>query len=185
MRLFVGLQPTQKFREALALVQDRLRESGVTGRYLDPSNLHMTLAFIGEWPENVSDLLPAVEKPFPMTLSHIGIFEEADVLWAGVRPSEELNHLAKRVRHILADEGIPFDRKSFNPHITLMRKPSIPSQTILADIEIPAVTMLVEDVCLYRSDRGKNGMVYTVIGRSEFESRTDATAGGYGNLQLL
>lgn len=80
MRMFVGLQPSQEFREALALVQDRLRASSVTGRYLDPSNLHMTLAFIGEWPENVSELLPVVDKPFPITLSHIGIFEEADVL---------------------------------------------------------------------------------------------------------
>lgn len=47
MRLFIGLQPSQQFREALSLVQDSLRANGVTGRYLDPSNLHMTLAFIG------------------------------------------------------------------------------------------------------------------------------------------
>ena len=33
---------------ALAVLQDRLRCAGITGRYLDPSNLHMTLAFIGE-----------------------------------------------------------------------------------------------------------------------------------------
>lgn len=164
MRMFVGLQPSQEFREALALVQDRLRASSVTGRYLDPSNLHMTLAFIGEWPENVSELLPVVDKPFPITLSHIGIFEEADVLWAGVQPSEELRNLAKRVRHILADEGIPFDRKIFNPHITLMRKPSIPGNIVLSDIEIPAATMLIDKVCLYRSDRVKNGMVYSIIG---------------------
>ena len=165
MRMFVGIQPSWEFRESLTLIQDRLRENCVTGRYLDPSNLHMTLAFIGEWPENVSELLPGVEKPFPITLSHIGIFEEADVLWAGVQPSEELHNLARRVRHSLADEGIPFDRKSFNPHITLMRKPSIPGNMILSDIRIPAATMMVDEVCLYRSDRGKNGMVYTVIGQ--------------------
>lgn len=172
MRLFVGLQPSQEFREALSLVQDSLRANGVTGRYLNPSNLHMTLAFIGEWPEDVTELLPVVEKPFTITLSHIGVFEEADVLWAGVQPSAELNNLARRVRHILADEGVPFDRKAFNPHITLIRKPSIPRQTVLSDIEIPAVTMTVNDVCLYRSDRGKSGMVYTVIGSSLHEETT-------------
>jgi len=172
MRLFVGLQPSQEFREALSMVQDRLYANGVTGRYLDPSNLHMTLAFIGEWPEDVTELLPVIEKPFTITLSHIGVFEEADVLWAGVQPTAELNNLAKRVRHILADEGVPFDRKAFNPHITLMRKPSIPSQTVLSDIKIPAVPMTVHEVCLYRSDRGKSGMVYTVIGSSRNEETT-------------
>ena len=99
MRLFVGLQPSPEFREALGQIQDRLRAVGVTGRYLDPSNLHMTLAFIGEWLDDVTDLLPSVEKPFPITLSHIGIFNEADVLWAGVESSETLYNLAKRVRH--------------------------------------------------------------------------------------
>ncbi len=167
MRLFVGLQPSPEFREALTRVQDRLRTVGATGRYLDPSNLHMTLAFIGEWPDDVTELLPTVKKPFPITLSHIGIFDEADVLWVGVKPSDALNSLAKRVRHDLADAGVPFDRKAFNPHITLMRKPSIPAQTMLADIEIPSATMMVDDVCLYRSDRGKNGMTYTVIGSSQ------------------
>lgn len=113
-----------------------------------------------------------VEKPFTIILSHIGVFEEANVLWAGVQPSAELSNLAKRVRHILADEGVPFDRKAFNPHITLMRKPSIPNQTVLSDIEIHAATMTVDEVCLYRSDRGKSGMVYTVIGSSLHEETT-------------
>jgi len=169
MRLFVGLQPTPEFREALTQIQGRLRAAGVAGRYLDPSNLHMTLAFIGEWPDDVTELLPTVENPFPITLSYIGIFDEADVLWAGVESSKTLNNLAKRVRHDLADAGVPFDRKAFNPHITLMRKPSIPSRVMLADIEIPSATMMVDDVCLYRSDRSKSGMMYSVIGCSRNE----------------
>lgn len=166
MRLFVGLQPSSDFRVALSEVQERLRSAGVTGRYLEPSNLHLTLAFIGEWPEDVTDVLPSVEKPFPITLSHLGIFPEADVLWAGVAPSEPLSNLAKRVRHALADAEIPFDRKTFNPHITLGRKPRIPENTALSDIGISPTTMFVSEVCLYRSDRSKNGMIYTVIGRA-------------------
>lgn len=166
MRLFVGLRPTDEFRSALSLLQDRLRAAGVTGQFLDPSNLHMTLAFIGEWPEDVTEVLPAVEEPFSLTLSHIGFFPEAKVMWAGVEKSSALERLAGRVRHALADSGIPFDPKRFNPHITLARKPSVPSGVIVSDIDIPRAVMTVDEVCLYRSDRGKNGMVYTVIGNS-------------------
>ena len=64
MRLFVGLRPSDEFRSALSLLQERLRAAGVTGQFLDPSNLHMTLAFIGEWPEEVTEVLPGVEDPF-------------------------------------------------------------------------------------------------------------------------
>lgn len=164
MRLFVGIRPSDEFRSALASLQDRLRAAGVTGRYLEPSGLHMTLAFIGEWPEEVTDILPDVNRPFSLNLSHVGYFPEAKVLWAGVEKSDALQRLAGRVRHSLAEAGIPFDPKRFNPHITLVRKPSVPAEVILSEIEIPPAAMIVEEVCLYRSDRGKNGMVYTVIG---------------------
>ena len=153
MRQFIALQPSPGFLAALEDVQERLRTAGVTGKFREASGLHMTLAFIGEWPEEVTEALPAVEKPFSITLSHLGYFPEADVLWAGIRPCEELDHLAERVRHILADSGIPFDRK-----------PSVPGDVVLSEIPVPAVSMIVDEVCLYRSDRGKNGMVYTVIG---------------------
>ena len=169
MRIFVALQPTPAFRDALASLQDRLRAAGVTGRYLTPSNLHMTLAFIGMWSENITGLLPIVEQPFPITLSHMGIFPAAKVLWAGVESSEALNSLACQVRQALTEAEIPFDQQDFNPHITLVRKPFIPENLILSDICIPQATMLVKDVCLYRSDHDEQGMEYTVIGRSRQE----------------
>lgn len=164
MRLFTGIRPSDDFCAALAVLQDKLRAAGITGRYLDPSNLHMTLVFIGEWPEDITQVLPPVEHPFAITLAHPGIFPEAKVLWAGVEKSEELNCLAKKVRDSLAGNGIPFDPKGFNPHITLVRKPVIPDGVDLSGIEIPKASMVVDEICLYRSERGENGMVYTVIG---------------------
>ena len=166
MRLFTAIQPSPGVRAALEDLQERLQDAGVTGKYREPDGLHLTLAFIGEWPEDVTELLPAVQKPFSIILSHLGIFPEANVLWAGIEPCEELDQLAKKVRHSLADAGVPFDRKSFNPHITLARKPFVPEKTVRSEIKVPKVSMIVDDVCLYRSDRGKNGMVYTVIGSS-------------------
>ena len=171
MRLFVAVEPSPGFRVALTDLQERLQAAGVTGRFSNPDGLHLTLAFIGEWPEEVTDVLPVVRKPFSITLSHLGIFPEANVLWAGIEPSSELDNLAKLVRKSLADNGIPFDRKNFNPHITLARKPFIPERVTLSEIEVPHVSMIVDDVCLYRSDRGKNGMSYTVIGNNMEKAR--------------
>ena len=137
MRLFTGIRPSDDFLAALAELQERLRAAGITGRYLDPSNLHMTLAFIGEWPEDITRILPPVEHPFTITLAHPGIFPEAKVLWAGVEKSKELNCLAKKIRDSLAGNGISFDPKGFNPYITLVRKPVIPDGVDLSGIETP------------------------------------------------
>ena len=166
MRLFVALEPSPEFRNALSVLQDSLRAAGVSGRYLDPSGLHLTLAFIGMWPENVAALLPHVQQPFDVTLSGIGVFPKADVLWAGVMSSGHLDDLARKVQTSLSEAGIPFDPKVFSPHITLVRKPRMAEDTALSDIRVPPAAMIVRDVCLYRSERGENGMEYTVIGRS-------------------
>lgn len=166
MRLFVALEPSPAFRDALASLQERLRAAGVTGRYLTPGSLHLTLAFIGMWPEDITALLPPVETAFPIALTHVGVFPGARVLWAGVQPCEALDGLARRVRRNLAEAAVPFDPQAFNPHITLIRKPAVPESVSLSDIRVPRAEMTVRDVCLYRSESGENGPVYTVIGRS-------------------
>lgn len=167
MRLFVGIEPSPAFRNALAELQDRCRAAGIGGRYLEPSNLHLTLAFIGEWAEDVTAVLPEVEEPFSASLTHLGTFERAKVLWAGVEATAPLTALADRVRGSLTRAGIPFDPQSFNPHITLARKPILPPGPALAEIGIPEMAMTVREICLYRSARGEAGMEYTVIGRTK------------------
>ena len=167
MRLFVAVEPSPGFRAALTDVKEKLQEAGVTGKYREDAGLHLTLAFIGEWPDaaEVLEALPAVKEPFSLALSRPGIFPGANVLWAGVEQSEELDRLASRVRENLEAAGIPFDRKAFRAHITLARKPVVPEDVILQEIAVPRVSMIVDGVCLYRSDRGENGMEYTVVGR--------------------
>lgn len=166
MRLFIALEPTPEFRDALAELQERLKAAGVEGRYLIPSNLHLTLAFIGEWQEDISQILPIVEKPFTITLSHLGVFSGAKVLWAGVEPSGELDALAEHVREELDERKIPYDHQGFYPHITLARKPVLPSEDALISVQVPRASMIVREVCLYQSLHEAEGMRYIVLGKS-------------------
>ena len=167
MRLFVGLEPTPDFRAALSEAQMQLQAAGVGGRYLSPLNLHLTLAFIGVWPVSVTEVLPNITEPFLITLAHLGIFTGAKVLWAGIRPSPELNDLAAKVRKHLDAADIPYDRQSFNPHITLIRKPILPGEQVMNSIQVSPASMIVKEVCLYQSTHEADGMKYTVIGRAK------------------
>lgn len=49
MRLFIAIQFEEKILDALNDFQDDLKEKGVTGNYTKRENLHITLAFIGEY----------------------------------------------------------------------------------------------------------------------------------------
>ena len=48
MRQFIALTFNSSFKEELVHIIDSLKEEGIKGKYYDPDNLHMTLAFFGE-----------------------------------------------------------------------------------------------------------------------------------------
>ena len=163
MRLFIAIELNNKICRALAEVQQDLQKQGCRGSFTRTENLHLTLAFIGEYPDpdHVLDVMQTVSsEPFDITLSGFGNF--GDLWWAGIKDSDALRTCVKRLRHALADSGIPFDRKKFSPHITLVRNARFIMQP---EIIIPETSMTVDHIFLYRSDRGKNGMIYTELGQ--------------------
>ena len=62
MRLFIAIQPNKSVRAALRAVQNELRRRGVEGNFTRMENLHLTLAFIGEYPDadSVTDALQGI-----------------------------------------------------------------------------------------------------------------------------
>ena len=158
MRLFVAIRLTEPVRDALIRAQNDLYDHGLRGRYISEANLHLTLAFIGEWPDPqaVLEALSRVAfEPFEIALDGIGRFD--DLWWAGLAPCPALEGLVRRVRRALADAGIPFDRKRFRAHITLIRLAEGPVPAIPG----PRARMRVEAFSLMRSQQGRGGMIYT------------------------
>ena len=165
MRLFIAIQPNKSVRAALRAVQNELRRRGVEGNYTRMENLHLTLAFIGEYPDAdaVTDALQSLRfEPFTIRTEGFGSF--GDLWWMGLASDGELEALDRRLRHVLADNAIPFDRKSFRPHVTLIRQPRYRTDPHLDSLLIPVAEMTVEKVSLMLSTRGKNGMIYTELG---------------------
>ena len=160
MKLFLAINLSPGMKAALTKVQRAMYDRGVRGNYTPEENLHLTLAFIGEYPnaEPVMDALSDVTfTPFELALDGVGCF--GDLWWAGLRENAALTAVVRRVRRALAAGGIPFDRKRFSPHITLIRKASRDA----AGIPITPETMTVRTISLMSSKRGRNGMIYTEI----------------------
>ena len=51
MRLFIAIKLNSEIRNALTDVQKHLIRRGIRGNYTNTDNLHITLAFIGEYDE--------------------------------------------------------------------------------------------------------------------------------------
>ena len=173
MRLFIAILFEQQMVDALTEYQKNLRKISAVGNYTKEENLHLTLAFVGEYgnPDEVLDALEQVEfRPFEIRLDGVGHF--GDLLWAGVTGEDKLAAVAKRLRHALAEAGIPFDKKKFRPHVTLIRKVSFRTEQKLPAEPLRAAGMTVKRISLMKSERGKNGMVYTEIGAVECTTET-------------
>lgn len=171
MRLFVALQLNDAMKDALQDMQNYMRGHGVKGNYTKWENFHLTLAFIGEF-DDPEIILEAIDRAglrrFEIALSGTGSFKS--LWWAGIDGGAALQSFARRLRRELDSAGIPYDRKRFSPHITLIRRPECcgtdTEKEILAALnDTKGIKMTVDHASLMRSDRGEHGMIYTEIKR--------------------
>lgn len=169
MRLFIAIQFDDVLLDAIENFQDELKRNGLQGKYTPRENLHLTMAFIGEY-GNLDIVMDAIDstrlETFTLKLEGAGSF--GDLYWAGISRNPVLESNSKKLRHALAKNNIPFDRKRFSPHITLVRKAVFQGKTALPVINSPVGEMKVGSISLMRSERGKHGMIYTELGRNCF-----------------
>ncbi len=177
MRLFIAIPLDGRAKLDLIAAMDAFRSHGIRGNYTKPENLHITLAFIGEYndPDRVLEVMESIPvAPLFIKISGIGSF--GDHWWAGVDKNEDLELLVKRLRRALSDAGIPFDPKTYIPHVTLLRKPVYDSDVDLFTAAHPKAEMLADSISLMRSTPGKNGMIYTEIGTVSSDQSGSANA---------
>ena len=164
MRLFIAIELEEQFRAILTGVQDAWRRRGVQGSFTPPENLHLTLAFLGEYPDPDA-VLEAMERvhfpPVQLRLDGFGSF--GDLYWCGLESGGALEQLSGKLRRALAEDDLPFDRKRFRAHITLVRRAIAPKGKLPGTV-VPEASMTAHAVTLMRSERGRHGMIYTPLG---------------------
>jgi 2'-5' RNA ligase len=144
MRLFVALSISAEVRDSLASLLIQLHRADSKLRWVHPSNLHVTLKFIGnsrdEQLPNIIDALGKVGTPvgIPIEVRRIGFFpndRRPAVIWAGIDAPPELALLAQRVDQVLTECGVSAETRPFRAHLTLARlKESLLSEPLRAAI---------------------------------------------------
>jgi 2'-5' RNA ligase len=188
MRLFTALDPSAEVHQKLRDLLDRLRPDASL-RWSRPEGLHLTLKFIGHWPETrlaeIGEALAKVSfRPFQVGFSGLGFFpnpKSPRVFWVGVQAPPDLAQLAGSIDRELAGLGIESDKRAYSPHLTMAR---IEPGTGLAKLRqgIEAISpadcgsFLADRFYLYESRPQRGGSIYTRIG----EFRGLIPAGGTG-----
>lgn len=132
-RLFLALWPEAPVQQRLAEETRRLHKA-LGGKPTRPETVHLTLVFIGDL---ARDRIPALQE----RLAHIQAaafrveFDRADcwrhnriAFLAPSRPPESLLDLVATLEMSLGELAIPFDRRPYAPHITLLRKALCPKE---------------------------------------------------------
>ena len=161
MRLFIAIQLSDEIKKALVSCMHDLKKQGVEGNYVPAQNLHLTLAFIGEYddPAKVRKVIGSVPLP-QIRLSISGKGNFGNLLWAGVKGNQKLKTYVKDLRAALKEAQIPFDDDKFIPHITLIRK-TVAKKPY--EVHLTKAEMTVEKVSLMKSEMKNGKVVYREI----------------------
>jgi len=185
LRLFISINCDDKVKNQLLSVQEKIKSQSVKGSFTRPENLHLTLIFIGEIsvhapvsqdprPQTPVPIITSVIEnalkppidPFTLTFSITGCFTHSnkELWWIGVDRNDTHFDNIKTIRRRIADglfsEGINFDNRPFNPHITLGREIKHDSPIIIPKQEI---IYPVNRISLMKSERVRGILTYTEI----------------------
>lgn len=158
-----------------AAALEQLRDETLKARWTPPDQFHLTLRFLGDVEEDTSDqlievLAEAKVEPFELGGDGLDVFpsrRRPRVLVARIDRHPQLMRLQQQIDRRVLGLGIPEDRRSFNPHVTLARLKGAGPQEVRefmkqhADFRLGAFR--VDRFHLYRSDLGPNGAVHTVL----------------------
>jgi 2'-5' RNA ligase len=124
-RLFFALWPDDATRDALAKAAASIdvRE----GRRVQPANLHLTLAFLGNVPSAAQTALMAAEPApgaagFALDVGLAGWWRASRVAWlAPLAEPPALHALHAAVNHAATAVGLAIERRAYRPHVTIAR----------------------------------------------------------------
>jgi len=173
MRLFVAIEFDEKTKSKMIDVQDQLRAAVLHGNFSRPENLHLTLAFLGEVPEErVGGIIRAMDRissrAFDAQFSRIGQFrsERDSLWWIGMRENPCLTAMRAALTEYLTEAGYQYDKKRFRPHITIARQVVLASRP---EIKIKPFGTRVSSISLMLSERIDGELKYTELYRKKLE----------------
>jgi RNA 2',3'-cyclic 3'-phosphodiesterase len=169
-RLFVAIDLPESTKHFLVDLDPKIR--GV--RWTDATQMHLTLAFFGDLPEDVDlalrEKLSAIQfGAFFLPIAGAGAFPRngtPKIIWIGVgRGHPHLFQVHKRVQEAALAAGLEPELRPWHPHITIARCRDVAPQSIRkflqSNVDLDAGMIRVEAFHLYSSKLTPAGPIHT------------------------
>lgn len=177
-RIFIAIKviPGENLTRMHSAFRSQLAGERIT--WVDPSNIHITLAFLGDTPEEKLNEISEVLKDqcsntgsFAFEIAGAGVFrnlKDPRVIWAGIRSPEKLVDLGNKIQSALRNKGFSLDDKPFRPHITLGRIKHLNDLSKIENLinsykDYQIQELLVKEVILYESILRQTGPEYRAL----------------------
>ena len=171
MRLFIAVNFCEKIKNEILRVQENLRSRSLRGNFSRPENFHLTLAFLGETPEEkipvIFDIINKVKmQPFKIYFNHTGCFTRSrkELWYIGAKPNCPGLPLLKAIHEQFLDSllqaGCSVDERPFRAHITLGREIKCLQPAVL---DKPDILVDIDRISLMRSENVRGKLIYTEI----------------------
>lgn len=178
MRTFIGIELDSSIKDVIKMIQNRIRQSTVKGRFKYVDNLHITIKFLGEISrddvlaiDEVLENVATTNRNFGLSINKLGYFGKEDnirVLWLG--PGEgfdNLHILYNSIEEGLVKRGFKKDNRAYTPHITIAQDLVLTKgfNELINDIDLSILpTMIrIKAVSLIKSEQIRGHRIYTPI----------------------
>lgn len=169
MRYFIALEIPSGNRSQFQPIQDKLHTLIPQVRITNLNKIHLTLAFLGEQPDQLKDQLVEIIKKavkdtpsFEVAPAYIDGFpniHHANVLWIGVKGDiDKLLIIREYIKDSVESMHLPIDERRFVPHITIAKSNenlqiSHETETKLEEMMVDAFTPIqITSIKLFESE---------------------------------
>jgi 2'-5' RNA ligase len=176
IRTFICIEIPDSIQERIGRLQDELRPVKALVSWTKPSNIHLTLKFLGGvQASRIERVHKAVERaavgmsPFEIEVGGAGCFPSARnprVPWVGLSQiPEPLKQLSGNLEDELERLGFAREKRKFSPHLTIGRLREPKNAQLVAEKltgeGFDPEPFLATEVIVMRSDLKPTGSIYT------------------------
>ena len=170
LRCFIALELSREIIDEIEEIQKLIKKKNLFyGKFTEPENLHLTLKFLGEIPEEKLEKIKKELKKikfqnFDVSLSEAGTFINRynSLLWVKLNGKgiwDLKSIIDEQLKDIFPKE------EEFMSHITIARMKKISNKNIFLDyvknMKLRKVKFVVKDFILKKSELKPEGPVYT------------------------
>jgi len=186
MRSFIAINLEDSLRNEIDRATSGLRSGNWDVKWVSPANLHITLKFLGEIPEDtiteLKETLLSVashHESFALKLKGVGIFPDKRrprVIWIDLLESDRLIKLQEQVDNNLLTVGFKREDRPFSAHLTIGRiRSSGGKESLLEAVETlkdkDFGNIEVNKVSLMKSDLKPGGAQYSTMAEFHLKRR--------------